>query len=172
VEPRLHRPGRDVEASRDLLERQIVLEAQEHHDPVIGVEASQRVDEFTIAGRLADPRMRFSFERDRSDALALARAETIAAAVDEDPIEPGAEPIGVPQGSSRAPRGEAGVLDGILGLDIVEQDRPGEPIRRHESALDQSHEGVGPIGRDDGFHELLRIDGSRRPSRRLIAYDD
>ena len=55
-------------------------------------------------------------------------AETIATAVDQDPVEPRVELVGLTQRLERSPGDDQCVLDGVLGLVGVAQEQTGEPV--------------------------------------------
>lgn len=64
--------------------------------------------------------------------------QLIPAAVDQNPSEPGPESIWIAECSGPLPGDQAGVLDGILSLAVVEQDGPGEGKGSVELELDSS----------------------------------
>src|SRR5450756_1779405 len=173
VEARLHGPQRDVQPFGNILQPQVLPEAQEHDDPVVGVEVVDGAVELRVGGahihRVAP--LRLALERDGPNPLALPHAEAIPTAVDEDAVEPGVEAGVVAQRAALAPGGEARVLDGVLSLLVGEQDRPGDPVGGTEVAFDQADEHVRLSAGRDGLHEVSRVAAQLGP-RRVTPSDD
>ena len=64
----------------------------------------------------------------------------IAAAVDQDPVEPRVEAIGVAQAVKRLPSGDCGVLNGILPFDVAPEKHGRESIRAAQMGVSQTRE--------------------------------
>jgi hypothetical protein len=100
-------------------------------------------------------------QRNRTHPLTLPVPQPIAAAVDQDPSEPGPESIWIAQRSGPLPGDQAGVLDGILGLAVVEQDGPGEGKGAVELELDPSSKRASYVD----CHQCVHPTSSQLPQR-------
>jgi hypothetical protein len=62
--------------------------------------------------------------------------------VDEQPMEPGIESIGVADGANVQPRGHEGLLDGIRRQVVASQDQAGRSVQSIERVRGERREGV------------------------------
>ena len=76
------------------------------------------------------------------DAAALGRPELIAAGVEEEPVEPGVEAVGVAQGGQVPPASDERLLDGVLGTVGVPEDQSGGGVEPADRGACQHGEGV------------------------------
>ncbi len=76
------------------------------------------------------------------DAPPLGYPELIAAGVQEDPVKPGIEAIGIAQGGQVAPASDERLLDGVLRTVRVPQDEPSRGVEATDRGACQQREGV------------------------------
>src|SRR5664280_1162051 len=173
METGLHRALRDSYSLRDVLDCQIGPEPQNHDYSMVGVERCERSAELIAAGRrfalVGDGRQARRIELLNSASGPLSKAVTTG--VDEDPIHPGLELVGVTQPVAVAPRRCERVLRCVLSLMSVAQDRPGKSIRLVQVARSHKPECIcGCVGQDD---QLTWFHDARSPDPRLahMQYD-
>ena len=87
------------------------------------------------------------------DASALGGPELIAAGVEEEPVEPGVEAIGVAQGGQVPPAPDERLLDGVLGAVRVLQDESSRGVQPADRGACQHGEGV-MIALPRSLHEV------------------
>jgi hypothetical protein len=92
---------------------------EDHDDPLVRLEKIQQPERLVpienLAERIAGVGESVgSIERDETDPTPA--AESIAAEVDEDPVEPWTEAVCVPEQTDRSPRPDQCVLGHVLGL--------------------------------------------------------
>jgi hypothetical protein len=87
----------------------------------------------------------FRLKGDCSHSLALSSPQSIATTVDQDTSEPGCEPIGVVQRAASSPGDQAGVLDGVLRLPVIEQNRSRYAVGPIELVLDPACQRVASV---------------------------
>ena len=88
------------------------------------------------------------------DAPALGDPELIAAGVEEDPVKPGIETIGIAQGRQVPPASDERLLDGVLRSVWVPQDEPSRGVKPTDRGACQHSEGV-MIALPRSLHEVL-----------------
>ena len=79
----------------------------------------------------------------------------VAADVDEDPVEPGVEPILVAQRLPTRPGAGDGLLRGIFGFVPIAQDERGEPVAHKQARVIECGEGLEALP----TRAIRRIDG-------------
>jgi hypothetical protein len=142
MEAGLDGPDWDVEAARDLVDREVAVEAEGDHDPVLRRKRQQRRTQdvpvvclpVRVTGRDGDLVL---------DVLCLPARRSlkpVAAGVDQDSVEPGFEARFVTERGPLAPGLDVRVVGGVLRLDWVAQDRAGKAVRPVEMALRQARE--------------------------------
>ena len=114
----------------DRVERQVGPEAHDHDDPLVRGQPRESGEERVALDerleRVAPRGIGGRIHRDEPDDIPP--AETITTAVDQDPVEPRVELVGLTERSERSPRDDQRVLDGVLGLVGVAQQETGEPV--------------------------------------------
>ena len=123
------------------------------------IEHPRELIECAGIGRPAGGRERLGqLDLQRSDAPT---AQAVAAGIHQDPREPGLHPLRVAQAVEAPPRGQDGVVRGLLGLARVAEDHGGQRIGAIEVRLEVAHERafelprVLPRERLPGRHGLL-----------------
>jgi len=109
------------------------------------------------------------------EAHSAAAAEAVATDVDQDPIEPGLEAIGIAQRPGGAPGAQERLLGRVLRLELVTKDESRQPVGAIELSCRQAAEAVRGIGagvaraspfmsetRADGLSPIQTIDGPER----------
>lgn len=164
MQPRAHGPYRRSDQARNVLNGEIAIEAKDHGDAMVGAEAAEGAIEGVTLVDLAMGVMRGSRLSCASQVVVASMAsapERVAARVDEDPPEPGVEPVGIAEPVVVSPCSDERVVGRIFGLLGVSQDETGEPVALVEAAFEQPLEGLPPsrlgIHRDD-----LRLVGQLR----------
>jgi hypothetical protein len=146
VQPRADGAYGCAHRARNLLNREVAVEAKDDGDALVGVEVAERALQSVTLVDLAMGVMRGS-NRSRSIQIVMlstsAPAEAIAADVDQDPPEPGVEPIGVTEPGVLAPGSDERVVGRILCLLYVAEDQPREPVGRVQALRDKRLEGGG-----------------------------
>jgi hypothetical protein len=172
MQPRLDRSRRDPDPVRDRVDRQVVPEAKDEHDPLVRLEGLERsahrvpvmdaVSEVGAAGRAGGRDLN---RRHLCDGTTSSKAESVPTGVHHDPAEPGLESVTIAQAVVGAPGGEGRVGDHVLGLHRIAENDRGEAIgsvhlRRHA---------VGKVLRT-GRHAVVRDRGRQGgwPSIHLI----
>ena len=132
--------------ARNLLHREVAVEAKDDGGALIGVEAAERSLEAIALGDGLMGVIRGS-ERSRSIQAVVSSmsgtSEPVPTDVDEDSSEPGIELLGIAETVVLPPCSDEGVVGRILGLLCVAEDEPGEAIGRIESLVDKPLEGGG-----------------------------
>ena len=152
METRLDRPDRPAQSFRNSFERKIRPEAEDDHDPFLARQAAEAREQGVPLDECLE-RIEgggFGSAVDRDEADDIPPAEPVAAAVDEDPVEPRAEPIRLPQRVERLPGNDEGVLDGVLGLVSVgekESSQSISPIKSRPGARQEVRSAVVGGGR-------------------------
>jgi len=132
--------------ARNLLHREVAVEAKDDGDALVGVEMAERALQLVSVVDLAMGVMRGS---DRSRSIQIIVASTpgtskpVAAGVDQDPSEPGVEPVRIAEAAVIPPCSDERVVGRILGLLCVAEDEPGEAVGRVEALVDKPLEGCG-----------------------------
>ena len=130
MESRLDRSERPAQALSDVFQREVRPEAEDDHDSFVRrqrVESSeQRLTFDEGRERIATDWFGPAVDRDETDDVSPTKP--VAAAVDEDPVEPGAEHGGLAQRVERLPGNDEGVLNGVLGLVRVGEEKPGQSV--------------------------------------------
>ena len=75
------------------------------------------------------------------------------ARMDDEPMEPGLEALGLPQRRQVTPRTQERLLRGVLGAVVITKDAKGQPIAPVDLGLDERREGVA-IASARPFHEV------------------
>ena len=88
--------------------------------------------------------------------------------VDEQPMQPGVESVGIPQGGQITPGSDERVLDGVLGLFDIPQHEPGGGIQSGDRGACQLGEGV-MIALPRSLHEVSLHHAPRRWRDRSAA---
>jgi len=127
METRLDRADRPAQSFRNSFERKIRPETKDDHDPLVRgqyAEACQNGVPFDERHERVKPgELRAAVDRDEADDVPTTKS--VSAAVDEDPVEPRAEPIRLPQRVERLPGDNEGILDRVLGLMSITEEKPG-----------------------------------------------
>lgn len=165
MEPRLDGADGDLEGVGDLGQRLALEVVQHEQGAVVGREPIERpLDGVDGGGAFVGRRARRGQGLDRVEEVAggdLADpptpppAQGLAAAVDDDPSQPGVEASGVTEPASVAPGIEDGVLGRVAGVGLVAEDRPGGPVDAVDPMFHQGPErrpvaGLGPLHEGDG----------------------
>ena len=132
--------------ARNLLHREVAIEAKDDGRPLIGIEAAEGTLESIALGDLEMAVIRGS-KRSCSIQIVMApmtgASEAVATDVDEDPPEPGVELLGIAEAVVLRPSSDERVVGRILGLLCVAEDQPGEAVGRIEALVDKPLEGGG-----------------------------
>ena len=139
---------------RQSLQDEITGAIREDDQAVIKIESIERLVEPPVdaahrdggvrPARLAEPG---GLKGDRANPLTLPTTKSIPAAVDQHASEPGRETVGIAQRHGSLPGEQTGVLDGVLRLPVVEEDRPCQSIGPVQLRLDESGDGLTSIDR-------------------------
>ena len=153
MEPGFHRAERPVEPLGDGVERQIGPEAKDDDDPLVGRQpreaGEQRVTLEEGLKGVASGRVDTGVHRDEADDVPA--AQPVAAAVDQDPVEPGSEFVRLAERPERLPGDDERVLDRVLGFGGVGEQQAGQSIGAIERRAGRGDEagaardvGLGP----------------------------
>ena len=146
MEARADRAYGCAHRARNLLHREVAVEAKDDGGALIGVEATERSLE---AIALGDGVMGVIRGSDRSCSIQIVMSpvagapEAVATDVDEDSSEPGIELLGIAEAVMLPPCSDERVVGRILGLLCVAEDEPGEAVGRVEALVDKPLEGGG-----------------------------
>ena len=113
--------------------------------PVVGVEVAHATLDLVPVGRGrlgVGHRQGVDLGKHDLDASALGGPELIAAGVEEQPVQPGLEAIGVAQGGQVPPAADERLLDGVLGAIGVPQDESRGGVHAADRGACQHGEGV------------------------------
>ena len=151
VESRSGRPRGDLEDLGDLHEGQPEVVVQDEDRPLVDREPAEGALQLVAIGDGGAP-IRASMARrpaapGRSPTSA-APAGLVVAGVDEDPVDPGLEALGLPQVRQPPPGEDEGVLQRVLGEPRVAQDPVGDRVERVADLVHQDGErlSVAPTG--------------------------
>ena len=132
--------------ARNLLHREVAIEAKDDGDALVGVEMAERALELFTVVDLAMGVMRGS-DRRRSIQIIVAStpgtSKPVAAGVDQDPSEPGVEPVRISEAAIVLPSSDERVVGRILSLLCVAEDQPSEAVGRIQPLGDEQLEGGG-----------------------------
>ena len=146
MQARADRAYRCANRARNLLHREVAVEAKDDGGALIGVEAAKRALEAIALGDDVMGVIRGS-ERSRSIQIVMSpvagTAEPVTTDVDEDSSEPGIELLGIAEAVMLPPCSDERVVSRILGLLCVAEDEPGEAVGRVETLVDKPLEGGG-----------------------------
>jgi len=138
----VHRPARNPDASGDLVNGQVRKEPQGHDDSVVRRQASHGPPDLVS---IIDPRCLIAVARQLVGKIgrlsARLPAKAIPAGVDQDPMEPRLETIGIPQLAPPAPCGDQGIVGGVFGIRAVAKDRGRQSIARVEVSVSEANKG-------------------------------
>ena len=147
-------------------QRQVGEVMQHDDDPLVGIEERHR-SHYLVT--LQDTAKRIGLRdglRDRverDEAHAAATAQAVAADVDQDPIEPGLEAIGIAQGPGRPPGTDQSFLGRILGVALIAKEEAGQPIGAIQLSRRQAAEAIrgieASVARGFPFMNVTRADG-------------
>jgi hypothetical protein len=118
---------------------------KDEHGALIGIEvADATLDEVPVGGGRLGVRHRQWMDLGKLDldAPALGDPELIAAGVEEDPVKPGIEAIGIAQGGQVPPASDERFLDGVLRTVGVPQDQPSRGVKPTDRGACQQRKGV------------------------------
>jgi hypothetical protein len=148
VESRFRGPRGDRETRGDVVDRQVLREAEGDDHAQVDVQPGDCEPELlsvvrggervTGGGRLDDA-------RDVDDGRPTAKAQAVAIRVDHDPGEPRVEPGRIPQRSPVLPGPYERVVNGVLRLDRVVEDRPRQPVTGVQVLLREPAERRGTV---------------------------
>ena len=132
--------------ARNLLHREVAVEAKDDGDALVGVEMAERALQLVAVVDLPMGVMRGS-DRSRSIQIIVASApgtsKPVAAGVDQDPSEPGVEPVRIAEAAVIPPCSDERVVGRILSLLCVAEDQPSEAVRGIQALSDEQLEGGG-----------------------------
>ena len=139
---------------------------QDEHRSLIDVEASEAAFEFIAIGeidaRIENPRRlrhRERLEPNLGAPPAAVPARFAIARMDEQPVEPGLEAIGIAQAVEASPGGHEGLLRSVLGSAVVAEDQSGGDVEPADRDARQLTERV-VITRHRPLHEIPLHRGS------------
>lgn len=168
MEARLHGPGPPAQSTADLVDREVGPEPENDDGPKVQIQAGKSRDELVLVDEPAKwigggPICRFVADRNEPNQASPARS--IATHIDEDPIEPGLEVVGLPDGSGRRPCTEKRVVRGVGGVARVPEDQAGHAIGAVELAVGEPDEPVLDLLGLNGVQDLLPdAAANQRPS--------
>jgi len=146
VQARADRAYGCANRARNLLHREVAVEAKDDGSALIGVEAVEGTFEAIALGDLEMAVIRGS-KRSCSIQIVMSPVtgtpETVTTDVDEDPPEPGVELLGIAEAVMLPPCSDERVVGRILGLLCVAEDEPGEAVGRVEALVDKPLKGGG-----------------------------
>jgi len=124
---------------------------EDHDDPLVRLEQIQQPERLVpiedLAERIAGVGESVGpIERDETDPTPP--AESIAAEVDEDPVEPWTEAVGIPERADRSPRPDQRILGGVLGLVRITKQEAGKSVGAVQLAPGEAQEAL--LGRRAG----------------------
>ena len=159
VETGLHRPCRGTDPFRDLVDREIGVEAQNDDHAMIwaeAVEGSIQRKAVIDIGVGVSGRANVPGEVDLDHWLPAAAAQPVATGVDQDAGEPRFEAVGIVERSGSPPGGDDRVVGRVLGLERISQKDSGEAIRPVQLAVGEASKGCSLVGRRDSPLEVRR----------------
>ena len=109
------------------------LEHVQQPEHLVSVE--DRAERITGVDELGGP-----IERDETDPAPP--AESIAAEVDEDPVEPWTEAVGIPERADRSPCPDQRILGGVLGLVRISKQEAGKSVGAVQLAPGEAQEAL------------------------------
>ena len=131
MEAGLHGPGWNTEDGSRLGGRQIEIERQHDHRPLIDGQVTKASFELVGHGEsslvVGDIRIVVGQERELDGPPTSPTARVLAGA-NEQPGHPGIESIWIAQSRKASPRVDEGVLDGVFGQGVVAKDQPSDRI--------------------------------------------
>ena len=135
----MDRADRDAKARRDVLCPEVALEAERDDHAVIRRQRSQsRFDHVAIVGAgVGITGGDHELVGDVGRPLARCTREAVAALVDEDPIEPGLEAVGIAEGRPLPPGLDERIMRCVLGVRTVAEDRIRQAVRPIEMLVRQ-----------------------------------
>jgi hypothetical protein len=146
VEARADRAYGCANRARNLLHREVAVEAKDDRGALVGIEAPERSFKPIALGDDVMGVIRGS-ERSRSIQIVVSSmsgaAEPVPTDVDEDSSEPGIELLGIAEAVMLPPCSDERVVGRILCLLCVAEDEPGEAVGRVETLVDKPLEGGG-----------------------------
>ena len=145
MEARFRGPQRDPHRCGGVRERQAEVVVKDDHGAVFRLEmADATLDQVAVGrGRLGvRHRERMDLGELDLDASALGRPELIAAGVEEEPVEPRLEAIGVAQAGQVPPAPDERLLDGVLRAVGIPEDESGRGVQSTDRGACQQGEGV------------------------------
>ena len=168
MQPGLGSPDGDIKDPGHFRQRQVKVEMQDHHGPLIDGETTQLASEQVPidhrAGEVVGARrLRVGLHVQLDQVPALLRACQPVAGAHRGAIEPGVPRVRITDGTDVPPREDECFLDRILGTILVAQDEAGDAAQSGERASHQDGEGL-VITRSCSFDELSLhvITGSSR----------
>ena len=118
---------------------------KDDHGALVGIEVTDAtLDEVPVGGSRLGVRHREGMDLGKLDldAPALGDPELIAAGVEEEPVKPGIEAIGIAQGGQVPPASDERLLDGVLRTVRVPQDEPSRGVQPTDRGACQQRKGV------------------------------
>jgi hypothetical protein len=159
VETRLHRSGRGTDAFRDLLDREIGVEAQNDDHPMVWAEAVERPIQrqavIDIGEGVSGPG-NIPGEVDLDRWPPAAAAQPVATAVDQDAGKPRLKAVRVVERAGSPPGSDDRIMGRVLGLDGIAQDDSGEAVCPIELAVGEPNKGCPLVGCHDSPLEPRR----------------
>lgn len=159
VETRLHRPCRGTDSFRDLVDREIGVEAQNDGHPMVWAEAVERPIQckavIDIGVGVSGPG-NVPGEVDLHRWPPAAAAQPVATGVDHDAGEPRLEAVRVVERAGSPPGGNDRVMGRVLGLDRIAEEDSGEAVCPVELAVGEPSKGCPLVGRRDSPLEVRR----------------
>lgn len=172
METRAHGAYRRTDQARKVLDGKVAIEAKDHDDPMIRGESAEGALEAValIDGPMGVMRgNRLSRVSQVVVASVSPSSEAVAARVDEDPPEPGVEPLGIAEPMVVAPCSDERIVGRIFRLLCVAKDEAGKPIALVEAPFEQPLEGLPPSSLDVD-REDLRFVGQRCLRRGMCPF--
>jgi len=156
METRLRRPQWDAKRECHLGQWQIEVVVQHDQRPLVVFEAAKAAFELvTVGGRRGNVDDRFDIQLGQLDVEAMTSKPSalVETGPNEEPVEPGIEPIRVPQRGQITPGADERILHGVLGLFGVPEDQASGGIEAIDRGACQRGKGV-MIAPSRSLHEF------------------
>ena len=145
MKTRFHGPGTNPQASCDLVDAQVSVEAESDHDSMVRCQLRHRRPQDTPFVQRPKRVLGRDWERGRKVMTSPPRslAQPISARIDDNSIEPALEQGMVAERVPISPGGDEGVVSGVLRLRPLPQDGVRQSITGVEVAVGKRSERIG-----------------------------